>query len=114
MIIHLQRIFYNWEIEHNEKINSRLEFPKEINMKNYTIEHILNDKENKDDNIYFRSDEYYNYYLVGVIIHVGSADSGHCRKGYPHQLKASLRTPEAHSQAHPALHGKVSAGPFPL
>ena len=77
MIIHLQRIFYNWEIEHNEKINSRLEFPKEINMKNYTIEHILNDKENKDDNIYFRSDEYYNYYLVGVIIHVGSADSGH-------------------------------------
>ena len=77
MIIHLQRIFYNWEIEHNEKINSRLEFPKEINMKNYTIEHILNNNENKDENIYFRCDEYYNYYLVGVIIHIGSADSGH-------------------------------------
>ena len=46
-------------------------------MKNYTIEHILNNNENKDENIYFRCDEYYNYYLVGVIIHIGSADSGH-------------------------------------
>ncbi|MCQ2816811.1 MAG: hypothetical protein MJ252_06050, partial [archaeon] len=26
---------------------------------------------------YYRSDAYYNYYLVGVVIHVGSADSGH-------------------------------------
>ena len=76
LIIHLQRIFYNWEIEHNEKINSRLEFPKEINMKNYTIEYLLKEK-NKEENIYFRSDEYYNYYLVGVIIHIGSADAGH-------------------------------------
>ena len=76
LIIHLQRIFYNWEIEHNEKINSRLEFQKEINMKNYTIEHLLNEK-NKEENIYYRCDEYYNYYLVGVIIHIGSADAGH-------------------------------------
>ena len=77
LIIHLQRIFYNWEIDHNEKINSRLEFSKKINLKNYTIENILKDKENKGDDIYFRSDEYYNYYLVGVVVHVGSADSGH-------------------------------------
>ena len=77
LILHLQRIFYNWEIDHNEKINSRLEFPKKINLKNYTVENILKDKENKGEDIYFRSDEYYNYYLVGVVVHVGSADSGH-------------------------------------
>ena len=77
LIIHLQRIFYNWEIDHNEKINSRLEFSKKINLKNYTIENILKDKENKGEDIYFRSDEYYDYYLVGVVVHVGSADSGH-------------------------------------
>ena len=77
LIIHLQRIFYNWEIDHNEKINSKLEFPKQINLKNYTIENMLKEKENKKEEIYFRSDEYYNYYLVGVVVHVGSADSGH-------------------------------------
>ena len=76
-IIHLQRLYYNWEIDHNEKINSRLQFPKEINLKNYTLENILKDKENKSEDIYFKSDEYYNYYLVGIVVHLGSADSGH-------------------------------------
>ena len=76
-IIHLQRLYYNWEIDHNEKINSRLEFPKKINLKNYTIENILKMNENKKEEIYFKSDEYYDYYLVGVVVHLGSADSGH-------------------------------------
>jgi len=76
-IIHLQRLYYNWEIDHNEKINSRLEFPKKINLKNYTLENILKSNENKKEEIYFKSDEYYNYYLVGVVVHLGSADSGH-------------------------------------
>ena len=76
-IIHLQRLTYNWEIDKNEKINSRLEFPKRINLKNYTIENILKDKENKSENIYFKCDEYYDYNLVGIVVHLGYADSGH-------------------------------------
>ena len=76
-IIHLQRLTYNWEIDKNEKINNRLEFPKRINLKNYTIENILKDKENKSENIYFKCDEYYDYNLVGIIVHLGNADSGH-------------------------------------
>ncbi|MCQ2815956.1 MAG: hypothetical protein MJ252_01700 [archaeon] len=76
LIIHLQRIFYNFEYDHNEKINSYLEFPRHLNLKPFTLEEISN-KEEENDDIYYRSDAYYNYYLVGVVIHMGSADSGH-------------------------------------
>ena len=96
LIVHLQRIFYNYEIDRNEKINSKLEFPKILNLKNYTIEEMArknaakhantNKNENNEgesdtlfenDEIYFRNDEYYEYHLVGVNIHIGSADAGH-------------------------------------
>lgn len=129
LIIHLQRIFYNFETDRNEKINSRLEFPKVLNLKDYTIEELerqsfseekkednplekqeagvddnenniadgndVNDSEHKEsinknqnakkkneyayenEEIYFKSDEYYEYHLVGVNIHIGSADAGH-------------------------------------
>ena len=104
LIIHLQRISYNYETDRQEKINSRLEFPKELNLKQYTIEEkMANDfrekqkgkfEEIKDDagdtddvegeketfetdDIYYKTDGYYDYYLVGVIIHTGSAESGH-------------------------------------
>jgi len=104
LIIHLQRINFNYETERQEKINSRFEFPKELNLKQYTIEDKLykesnknkdNNIDNKDednnttdeneskenpfetDEIYFKTDDYYEYYLVGVIIHDGSAEAGH-------------------------------------
>jgi ubiquitin carboxyl-terminal hydrolase 34 len=77
LIIHLQRIFYNFEYDHNEKINSYLEFPRHLNLKPYTLEELNKTNNDNNDDIYFRADEYYNYYLVGVVVHVGSADSGH-------------------------------------
>ena len=45
----------------------------------YTIEDISNKNgaQNETDEIYYKCDDYYDYYLVGVIVHVGSADSGH-------------------------------------
>jgi ubiquitin C-terminal hydrolase len=121
LIIHLQRIFYNYETDRNEKINSRLEFPKVLNLKDYSLEE--NEKQNfmktnnikeskldalvvnknedlncekvcngnekekneesfkqdpfENDEVYFKSDEYYEYHLVGVNVHIGSADTGH-------------------------------------
>ena len=95
LIVHLQRIFFNWEMNHNEKINSKLEFPKRLNLKDFTIENVLinsskeKNKENESEKeeineelnikkgIYFKCDEYYDYYLKGIVVHVGSADSGH-------------------------------------
>lgn len=91
LIVHLQRIFYNYEIDRNEKINSKLEFPKLLNLKNYTMEELtrrgaakrskgeVDDENNdlEDDEVYFKSDDYYEYHLVGVNVHIGSADAGH-------------------------------------
>jgi len=111
LIIHLQRIYYNYETDRNEKINSRLEFPKVLNLKDYTLEEIEkqnylrknnikeseienhsnnninngnesdNNGENKfpfeSEDVYFKNDEYYEYHLVGVNVHIGSADAGH-------------------------------------
>ena len=67
LIIHLQRNKFNYETFQLEKINSRIEFEKTINIKNYTI-----DKNNKNKN-----DENYEYNLIGVIVHSGTAQYGH-------------------------------------
>jgi ubiquitin carboxyl-terminal hydrolase 34 len=92
LIIHLQRIFFNYEIDKNEKINSKLEFPRVLNLKPYTIEDqtrravAKKNKESTDDTnfdnfetdeIYFRHNSYYEYNLAGVVVHLGSADAGH-------------------------------------
>lgn len=78
LIVHLQRICYNFEEDRNEKINSRLEFPRHLNMKQYTLEEkTLKENVTENDEIYLKCDDYYDYYLVGVIVHLGSADSGH-------------------------------------
>ena len=92
LVIHLQRIFFNYETNRQEKINSRLEFPRQLNLKQYTIEEITRKEKAKkaqesgeefdpksieSDEVYFKDDAYYEYNLVGVTVHTGSADSGH-------------------------------------
>lgn len=88
LIIHLQRINYNYETERNIKINSRVEFPKELNLKKFCVEQVLKNKKTDDaavteeageesDEIYLKCDDYYDYNLQGVTVHLGSADSGH-------------------------------------
>ena len=45
----------------NEKINTRLEFPHELDLKEYTVDDITNT----------------NYKLSGVVVHYGTAEYGH-------------------------------------
>ncbi|CAD8206139.1 unnamed protein product [Paramecium octaurelia] len=61
LILHLQRIVFNLDTFMNEKINTRLEFPINLDLQQYTI--------NKD--------QCTQYQLVGVVVHVGTADVGH-------------------------------------
>ncbi|CAD8179644.1 unnamed protein product [Paramecium octaurelia] len=61
LILHLQRIVFNLDTFLNEKINTRLEFPINLDLQQYTI--------NKD--------QCTSYKLVGVVVHVGTADVGH-------------------------------------
>ena len=127
LIVHLQRIIFDLDTLMNQKINSKLEFPFELNMKPYTKEHlakkdkskkkevqksqekraselegedhddieISNPQKNisesleeesaknsptKTDNapeINEHEKEYYEYKLVGVLVHDGTAEFGH-------------------------------------
>ena len=80
LVIHLKRFYMNYEIERTEKINSKFEFPLQINLKEFCIEDIISqitEKKIENEDIYMKEDEYYNYILKGINIHMGSADGGH-------------------------------------
>ena len=74
LIIHLNRLLINMEDGNLCKINSKFEFPKELNLKDYCIE---NNIKESNDKYQKKKDEYYKYNLKGVNIHKGSADGGH-------------------------------------
>ena len=80
LFVHLKRFYMNYEIERTEKINSRFEFPMNLDLKKFCIEDIVTQitgKQFEDEDIYTKEDEYYNYELKGINIHMGSADGGH-------------------------------------
>ena len=74
LFVHLKRFYMNYETEATEKINSRFEFPKTINLKNFCIENI---NEQESDSIYPKLEAYYEYELKGINVHLGSAEGGH-------------------------------------
>jgi ubiquitin C-terminal hydrolase len=67
LIIHLQRISFNYETFLMEKINDDITFEPKLNIKKFTV-----DKNNKDVDT-----EKYEYEYIGVIVHSGTAQSGH-------------------------------------
>ena len=77
LVIHLKRIKMNYDEEKVEKINSRFEFPKILNLKDYCVENDLKYIANSARNIYLKKDEYYEYELKGVNVHIGNAEGGH-------------------------------------
>jgi ubiquitin carboxyl-terminal hydrolase 34 len=64
-IIHLQRIVFNLDTLMNDKISDRLEFPKELNVRPYTREALMEMES--------RPKEVYDYHLKGVVVHTGAA-----------------------------------------
>lgn len=85
LFVHLKRFEYNYNTFKSEKINSRLEFPNTLSLKNYTTESILNISTNKyenqsedfKENVFIKTNDYYEYNLVGVNVHLGTAEAGH-------------------------------------
>ena len=119
LIVHLKRIVFNLDTLLNEKINSRLEFPFDLNLEPYTKEGLEwrekakehekqnnnnNDKSNLNEKYTDKKEgeineisiekeekeveellgpyqihpkEYYEYKLVGIVVHVGTAEFGH-------------------------------------
>lgn len=90
LIVHLQRIVFNLDTLMNEKINSKLEFPFELNLEPYTVEGIdwrekkkleeANPEEIESQNLgpyLLHEKDYYEYILKGVTVHIGTAEFGH-------------------------------------
>jgi len=71
LMIHLKRFDFDLELLRKIKVNDHCEFPSELNMKQYTREAL----EEREENM--KPDAYYEYELVGILVHTGTADSGH-------------------------------------
>lgn len=93
LILHLKRFEFDLEQLRKIKVNDFCEFPMDLNMKPFTREGLEGTTE------YRRTDGYYEYTLVGVLVHSGNADCGHYysyikergntvhpqNPGYPHE-----------------------------
>jgi hypothetical protein len=79
LFVHLKRFYMNYETGQTEKINSKFEFPNTLDLKQFCIEEITknNNETNETNEIYPKEDEYYQYELKGINIHIGNAQGGH-------------------------------------
>jgi ubiquitin carboxyl-terminal hydrolase 34 len=72
LICHLKRFDFDLQTMHRSKINDCFEFPTKLDMKPYTIDHLTSMEagvETPSDHDHFE--------LVGVLVHTGTAESGH-------------------------------------
>ena len=100
LIVHLKRLLFNFDTFRNDKINTYFEFPAYLDLTPYSFYHIMGkenrlrkkkdedgeeedeekeEEEKKDDeeNPWPEEEDCFEYKLVGVTVHSGSADSGH-------------------------------------
>lgn len=68
LIFHLKRFDFNLRTQARSKINDYFAFPERLNMQPYTVEHLSNSPEGSTEDW---------FELVGVLIHAGTAESGH-------------------------------------
>lgn len=95
LIVHLQRIIFNFDTLKTDKINSFFEFPYQLDLKPYSFYEVMK-KENRiktkkegeddeqeeqknvdEDNQWPDEEDCYEYKLVGVNVHSGTANAGH-------------------------------------
>ncbi|KAH3732634.1 ubiquitin carboxyl-terminal hydrolase 34 [Pelomyxa schiedti] len=83
LILHLKRFEYDFDAEKRVKLNDYIEFPFELCMKPWTKEGLA-EKENStthkagpESAVISKPPSYYDFKLVGVLVHSGSADYGH-------------------------------------
>ena len=68
LIFHLKRFDYDVMTGQRSKINSRFEFPREIDMAPYHVDSLKSPEEHGPPDV---------FELVGILVHSGSAESGH-------------------------------------
>ncbi|CAM9476706.1 unnamed protein product, partial [Choristocarpus tenellus] len=87
LILHLKRFEFDFELMRKVKVNDLCKFPMELDMRPYTKEG-LEREQGQGPNTSLctlstgakgveEGDSYYIYHLAGVLVHTGTADSGH-------------------------------------
>eukprot|EP00124_Ichthyophonus_hoferi_P001426 Ihof_evm2s74 gene=Ihof_evmTU2s74 len=80
LMIHMKRFEFDMDQMKRIKVNDYCEFPHQLNMEPYTLEGLAkkeaeaNGAECMEE---MRDSSYYQYSLYGVLVHTGTADSGH-------------------------------------
>eukprot|EP01103_Thecamoeba_quadrilineata_P011019 TRINITY_DN2539_c0_g1_i2.p1 TRINITY_DN2539_c0_g1~~TRINITY_DN2539_c0_g1_i2.p1 ORF type:complete len:2405 (-),score=378.30 TRINITY_DN2539_c0_g1_i2:956-7465(-) len=79
LIIHMKRFEFDLEIMKRIKVNDACEFPHVLNMEPYTKEGLAvrEDPSRANGQVEHHPSSYYEYSLSGVLVHTGTADSGH-------------------------------------
>jgi len=76
MIMTFKRFEFDLDTMQRIKVNDYYEFPTSLDMTKYTQEYLS--KAAKGGEFKLKNPvDYYNYELVGVVVHNGTADSGH-------------------------------------
>jgi ubiquitin carboxyl-terminal hydrolase 34 len=68
LIFHLKRFDFNLRTLTRSKINDYFDFPTKIDMRPYKVEHLTESLESSPEDV---------FELVGVLVHSGTAESGH-------------------------------------
>ncbi|CAG8979171.1 hypothetical protein HYALB_00000306 [Hymenoscyphus albidus] len=68
LIFHLKRFDFNLRTMQRSKINDHFSFPNKIDMRPYKVEHLMESPEQTSEDV---------FELVGVLVHAGTAESGH-------------------------------------
>jgi ubiquitin C-terminal hydrolase len=81
LLLTLRRFDFDMDTMTRMKLNSYCEFPLSLDMEPYTIEGVLRKEQGGDLDerlgVLRAPEEYYQYGLRGIIIHLGSAEAGH-------------------------------------
>ena len=71
-----KRFEFDLDTMQRVKLNDYFEFPSDLDMSKYTQEYLNKAAKSAEFKLKYPAD-YYNYELVGVVVHNGTADSGH-------------------------------------
>ncbi|KAG0229118.1 hypothetical protein BGW42_001784 [Actinomortierella wolfii] len=84
LVLHLKRFDYDMDTMSRIKINDRFEFPTVLDMEPYTLDYLTRKEQAQEGgapttpvDASAPEPSKYEYNLVGVLVHTGTADSGH-------------------------------------
>jgi ubiquitin C-terminal hydrolase len=76
LICTLKRFEFDMDTMMRVKVNDLFDFPHDLDLSKYTQDYLSKKAKGGEFTLKYHAD-YYNYELVGIVVHSGTADSGH-------------------------------------